>query len=52
MPRRITITINQEIESKLRDLQAKKILESKKSISFSQIINQILTDGLNHNNFD
>ena len=52
MTRRITITINQEIESKLRDIQAKKILESKKSISFSQVLNQILIEGLKHNSVD
>ena len=52
MARRITITIYEEIEAKLRDLQAKKIKESNRNVSFSQIINQILANGLNNNNFD
>ncbi len=49
MPRRITITIAPEIEAKLRNLQAKKIVESRRTVSFSQILNQILADGLTHN---
>lgn len=48
MARRITITINEEIEERLRELQAKKIQESRRNVSFSHIINQILLDGLNN----
>jgi len=49
MTRRITITIDPEVEAKLRNLQAKKIVELRRTVSFSQILNQILADGLIHN---
>jgi len=52
MTRRITITIDPDVEAKLRNLQAKKIVESRRTVSFSQILNQILADGLNHNDTD
>jgi len=46
MIRRITITLDPHLESRIRDIQARKITESKKSISFSNVINQILKEGL------
>ena len=46
MIRRITITLDHNLESKIRAIQAKKILESKKSISFSTIIKKILENGV------
>jgi len=52
MARRITITIDPDVEARLRNLQAKKIVESRRTVSFSQILNQILADGLDHNDFE
>jgi len=46
MLRRVTITLDPHIESTIRSLQAKKITETNKSISFSNIINEILKKGL------
>ena len=46
MTRRVTITLETHIESKIRDIQAKKITETRKSISFSNVINQVLKEGL------
>jgi len=49
MNRRITITIDKNLESKLRTIQAAKITDTNKSVSFSQILNMILHEGLkNH----
>jgi len=49
MNRRITITIDKTLETKLRTIQAAKITETNKSVSFSQILNLILLEGLkNH----
>ncbi len=52
MARRITITIDPDVETRLRNLQAKKIVESRRTVSFSQILNQILADGLDHNGLE
>jgi len=46
MIRRVTISIDPSLESKIRNLQARKISESKKAISFSNIVNEILKKGL------
>ncbi len=46
MIRRVTITLDIQLESRIRDIQAKKILESKRSISFSNVVNEILKEGL------
>jgi hypothetical protein len=46
MIRRVTITLDPSLESKIRNLQARKITESNKAISFSNIINEILKQGL------
>jgi len=46
MLRRITITLDMSLESKIRSLQAKKITETNKAISFSRIIEEILKQGL------
>jgi len=46
MIRRVTITLDPYLESTIRSLQAKKISESNKAISFSNIINEILRQGL------
>jgi len=46
MLRRVTITLDPSVESKIRSLQAKKITETNKAISFSNIINEVLKQGL------
>jgi len=46
MTRRVTITLDPQIESQIRNIQAKQITHSNKAISFSSMINQILTKGL------
>ncbi len=46
MLRRVTITLDPNLVSTIRNLQAKKITETNKAISFSNIINEILKQGL------
>ncbi len=46
MLRRVTITLDPYLETTIRNIQAKKISETNKSISFSNIINEILKKGL------
>jgi len=46
MIRRVTITLDETLVSKIRALQAKKISETKKSVSFSKIIEEVLKQGL------
>jgi len=46
MSSRITIVLNDENHKKLRNLQAKMIKESTKSVSFSRVINEVLEKGL------
>jgi len=43
---RVTITLDNTLVSKIRDIQAKKISETKKSVSFSSVINDLLKQGL------
>lgn len=45
-PRRHTILLAEDLENQLRKMQADLINRSQKSVSFSQIINQILREGL------
>jgi ribosomal protein S3AE len=51
MNKRITITIDESIDSKIRQIQAEKITATNSSISFSQVINEILKGALNTTNF-
>ncbi|MFQ5782176.1 MAG: hypothetical protein ACE5GR_03860, partial [Nitrosopumilus sp.] len=46
MSERITVMLDQETITKLRELQAKKIKENKKSVSFSKVINEVLQKSL------
>ena len=43
---RVTVLIDDEIMTKIRNLQSKMIKESSKSVSFSRVINRVLEDGL------
>ena len=42
MGKRITIMIDEDLEKKLRLLQAKTIASSKEGVSFSQVLNKTL----------
>ncbi len=42
MPKRITVVLDDELVKKLRNVQSKKIRKSKKSVSFSSVINEEL----------
>ncbi len=46
MLRRVTITLDDTLVSNIRALQAKKISETKKSVSFSNVIEEVLRQGL------
>ncbi len=46
MMRRVTITLDDKLDSKIRTIQAKKILEATKSVSYSKVIEEILREGL------
>ena len=46
MPKRVTVMIDDEIIKKLRLIQSKKIKESIKSVSFSDVINDVLQNEL------
>ena len=43
---RRTITIDEELIRKIRNIQAKKIVDSNHAVSFSQVINEILKEKL------
>ena len=42
MAKRITIMIDEDIDKKLRQIQAKLIQETSRSISYSQVINETI----------
>jgi len=44
--KRITITIDEKIDEKIRDMQVKMISETRKSVSFSQVLNGLLKEAL------
>jgi hypothetical protein len=46
MGSRITVVMNSENTEKLRDIQAKMIKTSPKSVSFSHVVNLVLSEGL------
>lgn len=46
MPQRITILLEDNIFKKLRFIQAKQLKSERKSVSFSNVINQTLEKGL------
>ncbi|MBT4327268.1 MAG: hypothetical protein HOD60_10260 [Candidatus Nitrosopelagicus sp.] len=46
MAERVTIMLNSDIAKKLRKMQAKKLLETSSTVSFSRIINEVLEKGL------
>jgi len=46
MGSRVTIVLSSANSEKLRNLQAKMIKSSSKSVSFSQVLNLVLEEGL------
>ena len=46
MPKRITVVLDDELVKKLRNIQSMKIRKSKKSVSFSSVINEELRKSL------
>ncbi|GFN40731.1 MAG: conserved hypothetical protein [Marine Group I thaumarchaeote] len=46
MLRRITIMLDDDLQKKLREKQAQLIKQSKKSVSFSKVVNLILSEGI------
>lgn len=43
---RITIVLDEDNDKKLRSMQAKEIVKSVKSVSYSRIINNVIRKGL------
>lgn len=46
MSKRVTVMIDEDLDKKLRTLQAKEIIKSPKSISYSRILNSTLRKAL------
>ncbi len=46
MGKRITIMLNDDLVKKLHEIQAKQIKESRKSVSFSRVLNEVARKGL------
>jgi len=46
MAKRITIVLDDDIDKKLRLLQAKAIQNTNSSVSFSKIMNEVLAKGI------
>ena len=46
MAKRITIMLEDDLVKKLHEIQAKKIKQSTKSVSFSRVVNEALRKGL------
>ena len=46
MNHRVTITVDNAIESKIKAIQAKKISETNTNVSLSGVINDVLKQGL------
>ena len=46
MAKRITIMLDDNLVKKLHEMQAKQIRESKKSVSFSRVLNEVLRKAL------
>jgi len=46
MSKRITVVLDDELVKKLRNIQSMKIRKSKKSVSFSRVINEELRKAL------
>ena len=52
MVKRITITLDENLESRIRSIQVKQITKSNRSVSFSHVLNQILREALDNGHSD
>ncbi len=48
---RVTVMLDDDLAKKLRDLQAKKIRKTGKSVSFSEILNEFAKKGIEHSRY-
>jgi len=48
MSKRITVILDDDLLKKLHEIQAKKIKQSIKSVSFSRVLNQVVRKGLKY----
>jgi predicted transcriptional regulator len=48
MAKRITIMLDDDLVRKLHEIQAKLIKQSKKSVSFSHVLNEVARKGLKY----
>lgn len=46
MPHGVTVVLDDKLMSKLRNIQAKRIQNSDRFVSFTSLLNEILEDGL------
>ncbi|MBA4453696.1 MAG: hypothetical protein ACO2Y5_08755 [Nitrosopumilaceae archaeon] len=46
MSKRVTIMLDSDLDKKMRQLQAKMIQSTTSSVSFSNVLNQVLRDSL------
>ncbi len=46
MAKRITIMLEDDLLKKIHEIQAKQIKQSKKSVSFSRVLNEVARKGL------
>ena len=46
MAKRVTIVIDDNLDKKLRLIQAKKIKTSENSVSYSKVINEVIRKGI------
>ncbi|HET6517754.1 MAG TPA: hypothetical protein VFG25_06000 [Nitrosopumilaceae archaeon] len=46
MLRRVTIMLDDDLQKKLREKQAKLIKKGNKNVSFSQVVNQTLSEAI------
>jgi len=46
MSRRVTIMIDDDLNKKIRSLQAKMILKGNESVSYSHVVNLLLQDAM------
>jgi len=49
--RRVTITLDQRIETKIKELQIKKENQIQRPVSFSKVLNQVLMEALRNGEF-
>ncbi len=46
MTRRITVSLDESLESKIREIQVAMMTNTNRSVSFSRVLNNVLKEGL------